>query len=72
MEFCNYLLFLLFGSIIYAFPPSEFYDPEEAIRTEFQLNLYDLQDIFDNKVEATKKAYLISNFENKVRFYPLI
>lgn len=55
---------LLFGSVVCAL--SSRYNPEEAVKTEFQLNLYDLQDRFDDKAEATREAYLKKSFHRKV------
>lgn len=42
------------------------FDPEEAVKTEFELSLYDLQDLFDDGAEATREAYLRSHFGEKV------
>lgn len=64
-----YLLLLLFGNIFAL--PTIGYDPDEAVKTAFELSLYDLQDDFDNKAKATREAYVEINFEKKVSFFLL-
>lgn len=58
------LIYLLLVGGVCALPAG--YSPEEAIKTEFELTLYDLQDDFDRWTEAVKEAYLKHRFEKKV------
>lgn len=65
LRFC---CFLLFANGVLSSPATEL-DPIEATVTEFQLSVFDLQDLFDERVAATKEAYLNLRFEEKVNRY---
>lgn len=57
-------IFLAFFGTVCAIPTG--FNPEEAIVTEFELTLYDLQDDYDRIAEATRRSYLQGDFSRKV------